>query len=67
MDISKALNDFHLNYVSKLMNNIEQCAMYFTHNIADECEAVFDYVNYESTPNFCVLLLNPFIYDIIKI
>lgn len=36
VDISKALNDFHLNYVSKLMNNIEQFAMYFTHNIADE-------------------------------
>lgn len=36
IDINKALNDFHINYVGKLMNNMEQFAMYFTHNIADE-------------------------------
>lgn len=36
MDINKAMNDFYINYVSKLMNNMEQFAMYFTHNIADE-------------------------------
>lgn len=36
IDPVKALNDFKLNYVSTLLNNMEYFAMYFTHNIADE-------------------------------
>lgn len=36
ININKALNDFHVNYITKLLNNMEQFAMYFTHNVADE-------------------------------
>lgn len=36
VNLNKAMNDFSFNYVTKLLNNMEQFAMYFSHNIADE-------------------------------
>lgn len=36
IDPQKVLSDFHTNYVSRLLNNVEYFAMYFTHNVADE-------------------------------
>lgn len=36
VDVKKALLDFDFSYVTTLLNNMEQFAMYFTHNIADE-------------------------------
>lgn len=60
VEIDKALNNFFANYVTTLLNNIEQFAMYFTHNVADES------VVYQSLYPTYIEMCRTLYYDISK-
>ncbi len=60
VDVDKAMNDFFNNYVTKVLNNAEQFAMYFTHNVADES------VVYQSLYPTYIEMCRTLYYDISK-